>query len=440
MPILASDTNTPVSAPTPVTAPDTALTAMSRLSSQQNTWLLPDGVVDLLSDEAVKQEALRYQLTGLLVSHGYQLISPPMIEYTESLLNHGTEDLKRQTFKLIDQLTGRLMGIRADITPQIARIDAYAHKKSRKPNHVARYCYAGHVIYTLPKGLFGSRTPLQLGAEIFGIDSLAADIELLDMLFNLLDSTDLVAQSHVDIGHVAIFQTLSELANLSEELEQQLIELYANKALPELYALSQSLAAAGVTHALDFYLLGELSNDLPKLGDKLSATAKQHPTIQQALANLTALVTHLTAKGLNVSVDVTELKSYHYHTGMVFNVYVANESLPMIRGGRFDNPHSDTPRPATGFSCDLSRWQNYIAVHPKPMTVLPYQLAQQVLNTPNHPDAASLQAAIASLREEGHRVIIALAEHDEPADTTHHLQVANGVWYLRSLCDSSDNA
>lgn len=112
MSILASESNTPVT----LTAPETALTPINRLNSQQNTWLLPDGVVDLLSDEAAKQEALRYQLTGLLVSHGYQLISPPMIEYTESLLNHATEDLKRQTFKIIDQLTGRLMGVRADIT------------------------------------------------------------------------------------------------------------------------------------------------------------------------------------------------------------------------------------------------------------------------------------------------------------------------------------
>lgn len=433
MSILASESNTSVT----LTAPETALTPINRLNSQQNTWLLPDGVVDLLSDEAAKQEALRYQLTGLLVSHGYQLISPPMIEYTESLLNHATEDLKRQTFKIIDQLTGRLMGVRADITPQIARIDAYAHQKSSKPNHVARYCYSGHVIYTLPKGLFGSRTPLQLGAEIFGLDTLAADIELLDVLCILLDSTDLVEQSHIDIGHVAIFQTLSELANLSDELQQQFIELYANKALPDLEALSQSLNEAGVTHANDFYVIGRYSNDLSKLQEQLSDAAKNHPTITQALSDLATLVQHLQAKQMSVSIDITELKSYHYHTGMVFNVYVGNESLPMVRGGRFDNPHSDTPRPATGFSCDLSRWQDHIQVHAKPMTVLPYQLAQQVLHTPNHPDADSLHEAIAALREEGHRVIIALAEHDEPTDTTHYLQVANGVWYLRSLNDSN---
>ena len=163
----------------------------------KNTWLLPDGVVDLLSTEAVKQETLRYQLTRILISHGYEFISPPMIEYTESLLGYASEDVKLQTFKIIDQLTGRLMGVRADITPQIARIDARLHNNQDTSNpskSISRYCYAGHVIYTMPKGLFGSRTPLQLGAEIFGTDSLASEVELLDVLFTLLDSTDVIEQ------------------------------------------------------------------------------------------------------------------------------------------------------------------------------------------------------------------------------------------------------
>lgn len=405
------------------------------MSIGQNTWLLPDGVSDLMSNEAVKQEALRYQLTHILVSHGYELISPPMIEYTESLLGYASEDVKRQTFKIIDQLTGRLMGVRADITPQIARIDARLQKNRSKPS-IARYCYAGHVIYTMPKGLFGSRTPLQLGAEIFGVEGLNSDIELLDVLFTLLDSTDVVAKSHIDIGHVAVFATLCQLANISPALQERLIELYANKALPELQQLTTDTSFG--EFGADFYVLGEAGNDLAKLNAKLSATAKQHPAIAQALDELQALVEHLQKTWhANVSVDVTGL-GYHYHTGLVFNVYLANEALPIIRGGRFSNQFAqadkqDTLRSGVGFSCELNRWQNHINVEDRPLTVVPFALAQSVLNTPNHPDKESFHAKIATLRQEGHRVIVALDEQDEPSDTSHRLQFTNGVWYLEQL-------
>ena len=415
--------------------------------SQQNTWLLPDGVADLMSSEAIKQEALRYQLTQILVNHGYELISPPMIEYTESLLGHASEDVKRQTFKIIDQLTGRLMGVRADITPQIARIDAHLHKPTAQPS-IARYCYAGHVIYTMPKGLFGSRTPLQLGAEIFGIDGLASDIELLDILFTLLDSTDLVSRCHIDIGHVAIFTRLCQLAKIPDGLQAQLIELYANKALPELQQLTQEMTAYG-EFAQDFYTLCALGNDLTRLSQQLSATAQQDPTIFNALNELQQIIAHLQNRWhANVSVDVTGL-GYHYHTGLVFNVYVENEPLPMIRGGRFTNRFHQQAfgqasqaqsnalqavvRSGVGFSCELNRWQNHIQVHAKPLTVVPFTLVQSVKQSGNTADIEAMEQTIDSLRHEGHRVIVALAEHDQPKDTTHLLQFANGVWYLTHL-------
>lgn len=403
--------------------------------SQHNSWLLPDGVVDLMSNEAIKQEALRYQLTQILISHGYELISPPMIEYTESLLGHASEDVKRQTFKIIDQLTGRLMGVRADITPQIARIDARLHKKNT--SSIARYCYAGHVIYTMSKGLFGSRTPLQLGAEIFGTDSLNSDIELLDILFTLLDSTDLVERSHIDIGHVAIFQTLCELAKLPTSLQEQLIELYANKALPELASLTTQMGEFG-EFAQDFYVLCEAGNDLDKLKNQLSQAAQAHPKIAQALNDLTQLINHLKNQWhANVSVDVTGL-GYHYHTGLVFNVFVDNEPLPMIRGGRFSNHfvaqnHTDAVRSGVGFSCELNRWQNHIEVHDKPLTVVPFELAQAIQQSGNVAQLEAMHNAINSLRHKGHRVVIGLDKDDQPHGSTHRLQFANEVWYLERL-------
>ncbi|MGL5251581.1 MAG: ATP phosphoribosyltransferase regulatory subunit [Moraxella sp.] len=397
----------------------------------KNNWLLPDGVVDLLSTEAVKQETLRHQLTRILLSHGYELISPPMIEYTESLLGYASEDVKLQTFKIIDQLTGRLMGVRADITPQIARIDA---NSQNTPHHntIARYCYAGHVVYTMPKGLFGSRTPLQLGAEIFGVDDLGSDIELLDVLYTLLASTDLVEDSHIDIGHVSIFKSLCELAQLPDTLQEKLIDLYANKALPELYALTQEMKIH-YDFAEDFYLLGAFGNDLDRLQQQLSVHAKQHATIQKALQDLHILVKHLRQKWhATVSVDVTGL-GYHYHTGLVFNVYVENESLPLVRGGRFSNQfnHTAADKPArsgVGFSCELNRWQNYIMASPRPMSLVPYQTVVEVIKSPDHPNHAALGQMIDTLRSQGEAVVVALSEEDCPKQVTHQLVWQDSQW------------
>lgn len=394
-------------------------TATNSLSSSTlNHWLLPDGVSDLLSVEAVKQETLRHDLLVILQNHGYQLINPPLIEYTESLLAYATEDLKRQTFKIIDQITGRLMGVRADMTPQIARIDAHASDEKS----VARYCYAGHVIYTLPKGLFGSRTPLMIGAEIFGADGLNADIELLNILFHLLDSTNLLSQCHIDMGHVAIFQTLSELANLSTETQEKLIHLYGHKALPELKNVCDELAEMGNPYANDFYILGEYSHSVALISEQLSDLAKQNPVICQALDDLTTLNQYVQQHWqIGVSIDVTELKSYHYHTGLVFNVFVANESLPIVRGGRFSNPHTQTLRPAIGFSCDLTRWQNHLEKSQQKLVFVPFDVVTQYVHD------AKLQTIIGDLRKTGVAVVVALSENDKP-NATHELRFVNGEW------------
>lgn len=434
----------------PITAPDSKTLAQTQnpaksfnasLTKTDYPWLLPDGVADLLSAEAIKQERLRYQLTQILLSYGYTLTSPPMIEYTESLLNHASEDLKRKTFKIIDQLTGRLMGVRADITPQIARIDSHTSDAHR----IARYCYAGHVIYTLPKGLFGSRTPLQLGAEIFGTDSLTADIELLDVLYTLLASTDLVKASHIDIGHVAIFARLAQLAGMSEAQAEKLKELYANKALPELEKVCQKLKNSGNALAQDFYTLGAMGNNLEKLTQNLSETAKNDDQIAQALADLTTVVAHLKTRWqCEVSMDVTEL-GYHYHTGLVFNVYVHDESLPLVRGGRFINPlfqadgassddnESNNVRHATGFSCELNRWQTYLENPVKKINFVPFNVAQKVLDDPRHTDFTDLTQTIADLRNNGEVVIVAITENDQPKNITHSLIKMGENWVQQPI-------
>nr|WP_230656496.1 ATP phosphoribosyltransferase regulatory subunit [Psychrobacter sp. I-STPA10] len=426
----SSNTNTPIP-----TVPTTHLTAVSDTA---NIWLLPDGVTDLLSDEAQKQEMLRYKLTQRLVRHGYELLCPPMIEYTESLLNNASEDLKRQTFKIIDQLTGRLMGVRADITPQILRIDAHLNQH-QDSQHIARYCYAGHVIHTLPSGLFGSRTPLQLGAEIFGCANISADIELLDVLIALFDSVDIQATLHVDIGQVAIFKRLCQLANLSEGNAQHMMSLYANKALPELKDFCQPLPLGA-----DFYALAAQGHDMTLLRSTLSATVQQDSIITAAMDEISHIKQHLEQTWqCQVSIDITELSGYHYHTGLVFNVYLNNESQPVARGGHFEGMvisspqamqiQSQTPRPATGFSLDLTRLQNYIDLPIQSLVVVDYESYQSLADDVNSEKAKRLQAKIDELRGEyKFRVVKPLSAEDSQADMTHRLIWVEGDWQLEA--------
>ena len=393
-------------------------------SEVANRWLLPDGVVDVLFDEAQKQEVLRYRLTQQLISRGYQLVCPPMIEFTESLLSEASEDLKRQTFKIIDQLTGRLMGVRADITPQILRIDAHWGGAG-----IARYCYAGDVIHTLPTGLFGSRTPLQLGAEIFGCASLNADIELIDVLFSLVNSLNLSADLHVDLGHVAIFKRLSVLANLSESDTEQLMHLYANKNLPELKRVCQSLPMGA-----DFYALARFGHDMTQLSAKLSTNAQQDEHIATAVEELQRLKTHLQEQWqCEVSIDITELSGYHYHTGIVFNGYINSETQPLVRGGRFDGMHTqatgELPREATGFSMDISRLLAHIELESGDIVVVHYD----DMTTATSEQLQHLHSQVTELRQQGYRVTMPLNAQDCPKKISHRLGLIKNNWQLIAI-------
>ncbi|PNK61359.1 ATP phosphoribosyltransferase regulatory subunit [Psychrobacter sp. FDAARGOS_221] len=413
---------------------------LAHVSDTDNIWLLPDGVSDLLSDEAQKQEWLRYKLTRLLISRGYELICPPMIEFTESLLGNASEDLKRQTFKIIDQLSGRLMGVRADITPQILRIDAHLNKMG-KANEIARYCYAGHVIRTLPNGLFGSRTPLQLGAEIFGSDSLDADIELIDVLYALIDNLNLKDHLHIDIGHVAIFARLKELAGLSDSDADVLMNLYANKALPELQHICADLPMGS-----DFYQLAVHGHDMAALKQALSDTATQDDAIIKAVKEVQTMVAHIKQTyQSNVSVDITEL-GYHYHTGIVFNAYFDNESQAVVRGGRFNGESfsaaaqqqtaiaEELPsRSATGFSLEVTRLQRYISLNEAKLVLVRFADMQGVRADDNTQLAKDLDNKIAELRDLGHKVVRPLSEHDVPNNVTHQLVLEDGEWVLTAV-------
>lgn len=404
------------------TAPNRLPYLSNFASDVANSWLLPDGVVDVLFEDAQKQEVLRHKLTQQLITHGYQLVNPPMIEFTESLLSDASEDLKRQTFKIIDQLTGRLMGVRADITPQILRIDAH-----HGGTGIARYCYAGDVIHTLPSGLFGSRTPLQLGAEIFGCASLAADIELIDVLFTMVNSLDMSAALHIDLGHVAIFKRLAELAELPDHDTQQLMNLYANKNLPELKRVCQALPMGD-----DFYTLARFGHDMAHLLAKLSVTAQQDTQIATAVDELQRLTAHLQEQWqCPVSIDVTELSGYHYHTGIVFNGYINSETQPLVRGGRFDGmqSYSQQPREASGFSMDVSRLLAHTQLDAPSIVLVDYA----ALHNADKIQKQTLLQQVESLRQQGYRVTMPLDAQDSPANVTHRLGFADNQWQLQTI-------
>jgi len=200
------------------------------------TWLLPDGIQDVLPHDALRLEALRRRLLDLFSSWGYELVFPPLVEYIESLLTGSSHDLDLMTFKITDQLTGRLMGIRADITPQVARLDAHCLPRE----HTARYCYSSIVLNTMPQALSTCRAPIQIGAELYGYAGVAADLEIIRLMLTTLQQAGL-KKIHLDLGHVAIFRELAQAAKLSDLLEHQLFDIYQRKSLPELTALLLSL-------------------------------------------------------------------------------------------------------------------------------------------------------------------------------------------------------
>ena len=314
------------------------------------TWLLPDGVADVLPEQAQVIETLRRDALDFLASRGYQLVYTPFIEYIESLssLSESNQDLDLATFKVIDQLSGRLLGVRADMTPQVARIDAHVHPVEG----VARYCYAGTVLHTKPQGFNTTRSPLQLGAELFGSDSIDADVEMVDVMLSLIEKAGLAAGTHLDLGHVGLFRSLVKHAGLTKAVESHLSDLYQRKALPELAEFTQELKFGS-----DFYALGRYSSDLDALQTHLSAEILADEAFKHAFDVLKTTQVEIQSRwpNLHIGIDVVELRSYHYHTGLMYAVYAPNRAAPLAQGGRYDGigQHFGRARPATGFSCDL---------------------------------------------------------------------------------------
>ena len=306
-------------------------------------WLLPEYIEDILPAQAMRIEKLRRVILDLFFSKDYQFVIPPLLEYVDSLLTGTGHDLELRTFKVVDQLSGRMMGVRADITPQVARIDA--HLLNRRG--VTRLCYCGSVLHTRPAAPGATREPIQIGAEIYGEAGVAADVEMLELLCSALELAG-VRKARVDIGHVAVFRAIAHEAGVDAEREAELFGALQRKDVPALKELSKKLRARPREALLmlpSLYggaeVLDEAEKKLPPL-----------PEVKKALATLGKLAK---ACKFPASFDLAELRGYHYHSGVVFDAYCDGVAGAVARGGRYDEVGKafGRARPATGFSIDL---------------------------------------------------------------------------------------
>ena len=284
-------------------------------------WLLPEGIEEVLPPQARQLEALRRQLVDLYDSWGYDLVMPPFIEYLESLLTGTGYDLDLKTFKLTDQLTGRLMGVRADMTPQVARIDAH-HLKRSTPT---RLCYLGTVLHTRPSGFGASRSPLQVGAELYGHAGVESDIEILTLMAETLRMCG-IQQSYFDLGHVGIFRGLAKEAGLDSTQEDELFDVLQRKSRPDMLVLFEKWSLDKKL-ADKFLGLSELNGDVSVLAEAKKLLKGSDKSVTEALSYLEKMAEQINRRLPDVTVhfDLAELRGYNYHTGAVFAAFVPGQ-------------------------------------------------------------------------------------------------------------------
>jgi ATP phosphoribosyltransferase regulatory subunit len=358
---------------------------------------------------------MRAKLLELFRVHGYQLVIPPMLEYLESLLTGTGHDLDLRTFKLVDQLSGRMMGVRADITPQVARIDA--HLLNRKG--ITRLCYAGSVLLTRPRGLDSTREPLQVGAEIYGHTGIESDLEIQQLLVDSLAACG-ISGARLDIGHVAVFRAICRHGKVGPELESELYEALQGKDLPALRVATKSLPKA--THRA-LLALPELYGDGTVL-ERARRALPRYPEIDAALRNLKTLSRN---GRVPVSVDLADLRGYHYHSGVVFAAYAPGVPNAIALGGRYDEVGKafGRARPATGFSMDLRDLAR----------TAPHEAGAGAIRAPYSNDP-ELAGAIRKLRTAGEVVVIGLPGHAPERthpDCDREIVRRAGKWTVRKL-------
>lgn len=382
-------------------------------------WLLPEYIQDMLPDEALRIEQMRASFLDLLRKSGYQLVAPPLLEYAESLLLDGSDDRDLRSFKLVDQLGGRTLALRADITPQVARIDA--HLLNRQG--VVRLCYAGSVLHTQPAGLTRTRELLQIGAELYGHGGLESDLEIQQLMLQSLALLG-IRDVHLDLGHVGVFRALVSHAGLDKNIENALFVALQSKDSTALQAL-----AAPLDGALRDALLA-LPSLYGKCGDVLGEARRllpDYPGIRAALDDLQGISGKLQPLVSSIGIDLADLRGYHYHSGMVFAAYHSGSHDAIALGGRYDELGRSfgRARAATGFSMDLRQLYG----------LLPHQPARLGICAPYLDDAA-LRDQIARLRDAGEAVVVDLLGDPHlrgELQCDRELVLRNGVWQVVAL-------
>lgn len=396
----------------------------------KDRWLLPEGIQEVLSPQALTIESKRRTLLDLYHSWGYDLVEPPMIDFLDSLLTGTGHDLHLMTFTLTDQISGRLLGVRADMTPQIARIDAH-HIKTEHPS---RFCYIGQVLKTRFEGFSQSRSPLQVGVELYGHNGPQSDIEVLLLMVETLKSVGL-DDFHIDLGHVGIFRSLVRQAGLNKNEEESLFDVLQRKAVTELSGL---VAKFNITQQQQqqFMSLVELNGDISTIDKARSVLVNDetnHDELQSELDNLEAIATGLLFRqpDLKLYFDLSELRGYSYHTGVVFAAYLPGYGQEIAKGGRYDGIGETfgRSRPATGFSTDLT---HLVSISKEMKSVL----TSEIIFAPIANDLQQEQqlvTTIMKLRQQGKRVIRELPDSNSNADSlncTHILRYESDEWQI----------
>jgi ATP phosphoribosyltransferase regulatory subunit len=376
-------------------------------------WLLPDGIEELLPGPAARVEELRRRLLDLHRCWGYRLVLPPLVEFTESLLIGLGADIDMLTFRLTDQLSGRNMGIRADITPQVARIDAH----SLAEDGVSRFCYVGSVLHTRPTALLGSRSPVKLGAELYGDDSLQADIEIISLMLETLMAAGITGLT-LDLGHVGIARNLLSRCGLPGEVEDAVYDALQRKSGPDLDDL---LADVDVDLASQLKTLAGLHGGMEVLDQ--APTDGDDSDFLAGLRNVAAEISRR-YPDVDIYFDLAELRGYRYHTGLVFAAYVAEQGRALANGGRYDDVGAvfGRPRPATGFSTDLK-----VLLELSPGDAEPVD----AIAAPGSGDDA-LWRKVSELRAAGETVINILTDQLD-IRCRRQLVLRNGEWKVEDL-------
>ena len=381
-------------------------------------WLLPENIADVLPSEARKIEELRRRLLDQFRLYGYELVMPPLLEYLESLLSGAGQDLDLRTFKLVDQITGRTLGVRSDMTTQVARIDAHLLNRTS----VTRLCYAGSVLLTKPSGLHATREPLQIGAEIYGHSGLEADAEIQELLLASLALAGMT-QVRLDLCHVGVLRAILAQDPEAKKLETALYTLLETKDIPGIRSISGTFLESTRNALLalpnlygDVQVLERARQILPKL-----------PEIETALNELALLVSMIPVESTAlVTIDLADLRGLHYHSGVTFAAYVAGLPNAVARGGRYDHVGESfgRARPATGFSLDLRELAR----------LMPGAERKDAIMAPWGVDAG-LREKIAQLREQGEIVIQSLPGHKnelDEFDCNRAVVFEHGSWILKN--------